>query len=493
MKSLKSGLCMIFVVVLIFSIAGCNKSDATKGDVSKEGKLVFLTTGDTAANAIKPGDRIIEEINKRLGIDLEVQFVPEGGFEKINVAIASGDYPDVVTANYPSSALKQWIDEGILIPLNDYLPEMPTVKQRLEQSLSWTAVDGKYYGYPFIGETSNASLAYRADWLEKLGIQPPETIDEFYEALKAISAQGDDIYGLTAQKDSRFDFVFFAYGLPHGDYVLNKEGKVVPFFEHPSFEQGLVFLRKLWDEKLLDLEFLLNDTQQREQKFYQGKVGFMEAPLYRHVNRIEGNLQKVDSNGKLGYMHPPAGPDGTRGMSIAKKSGLFTGVTKKAANPEKAAKFIEFMVSEEGRELLQLGIEGVHYTKNGDEIIYHEEEREKDSFASDGWSHPLAWGSVAWPLSENYLPQTEPESDRAKESVEIATENMIPNLVNVTTNEEIENNSILDEIFNQYFIEMITGKIDIEEGMAKLSEKWRDQGGNKVLDAVNKTYKEQNN
>lgn len=504
MKSIQkkwlTGACALIVLT---SAAGCGNNEAGGSSATddKPVKLVFLTPGDTAANPIGPDDRIIAEINRRLGIDLQVQVVPEGSYEKINVSIATGDLPDVVTINYPSPSLSQWIEEGILVPLNDYFDVMPTVRGKIEQRLTWTAVDGKYYGYPFIEERSNTTIAYRADWLEKLGLKPPETLDEFYHAMKEIAAKDpdgngkQDTYGLTATKstgfNSSFNFIFYAYGLPHGDWVLNEQGEVVPIFEHPAFRQGVEFIRKLWDEKLLDPEFLLNDTQQREQKFYQGKVGFMGAPLFRHVGRLEASLQKVNPEGKLGFMAPPAGPDGKRGMANAPKNGLFTAVTSHAQDPEKAAKFIEFMLSPEGRDLLKLGIEGIHYTKDGDKIIYNEEERAKDGFASNGWSHPLAWGSVVWPLGENYLPETEPQADRARESVEIATANIVPNLLNVTTQEEVEYGGILGELFNQYYTEMITGKREIDAGIAELSRKWREQGGDAVLKAVNQAYQEQ--
>ncbi|MCS7460445.1 extracellular solute-binding protein [Paenibacillus doosanensis] len=503
----KKGMLVTLTAVLPLSAAACSSGgtdtkQAGDGKSSdKPTKIVFLTPGDNAAMGIKSGDRIVAEINKRLNIDLEVKFVPENGYEKINVAMATGDLPDVVTINYPSPSLNQWIDEGMLVPLNDYLPSMPTIKEKLDKNLQWTAVNGKYYGYPFIEERANTALTYRADWLDTLGLKPPKTLDEFYQTLKAIATKDpdkngkNDTYGLTGQKstgfNTSFNFVFYAYGMPHGDWVLDDAGKVVPIFEHPAFKQGVQYLRKLWDEKLIDPEFLLNDTQQREQKFYQGKVGFMAAPLFRHVNRIETSLQKVNPEGKLGYSAPPAGPDGKSGMNIAAKTGLFTAVTKNAKNPEKAAKFIEFMLSKEGRDLLELGIEGVHYTKQGDKINYNEEERAKDGFASNGWAHPLAWGSVIWPLGEYYLPQTEPQADRARESADIATKSIVPNLINTTTPEEVEMSGVLGELLNQYYIEMITGKRDIDAGLTELSKKWRDQGGNKVLDAVNKAYQAQ--
>jgi putative aldouronate transport system substrate-binding protein len=506
MGNKKKWLALPLSAALAVTTAGCGSADKESASGTDNGsapvKIVFLTPGDTAAKAIQPGDRIIAEINKRLGIDLEVKVVPESGFEKINVAMATGDLPDIVTINYPSASLSQWIAEGMLVPLNQYLPQLPTIKAKLEKDFAWTAVNGNYYGYPFIEtERTNTTLTYRADWLETLGLKPPQTLDELYQAMKAIT-QNDpdkngkaDTYGLTANKstgfNTSFNFILYAYGLPHGDWVTDSSGKVVPIFEHPAFKQGVEYIRKLWNEKLIDPEFLLNDNQQREQKFYQGKVGFMPAPLFRHVNRLESSLQKVNPQGKLGYMQAPAGPDGKRGMISTPKSGLFTAVTKQAKNPEKAAKFIEFMLSKEGRDLLQLGLEGVHYTKQGDTITYNEEERAKDGFSSNGWSHPLAWGSVVWPLTVNYLPQTEPQADRAKQSVEVASKGIVPNLVNVTTPEEVEMGGVLGELFNQYYLEMITGKREIDPGIAELSKKWRDQGGAKVLDAVNKAYQAQ--
>lgn len=296
------------------------------------------------------GKGSVQRIHSRLGIDLEVKIVPEQSFDKINVAMATGDLPDVVTINYPSYSVNQWISEGLLVPLNDYLPSMPAVKQRLDE-LAWTAVDGKFYGYPFIEtERSNSALAYRADWLERLGLTPPSTLDEFYEVLKAFKTQDPDqngqhdTYGFTTSKPgtTSFDFIFYAYGMPYGDWALDENNQVIPRFEHPSFQEGMAFIKKLWDEQLIEPEFMLNDIQMKEQKFYQSKVGMMDAALFRHVNRIESSLQKVVPEGKLGYMGPPAGADGNAGMKAMPKSGLFTAVTTNAKNPEKAALFIEF-------------------------------------------------------------------------------------------------------------------------------------------------------
>ncbi len=508
MKRMLRMVSLLTIISMLAAIAAACTKDASSqsegGDSAYE--LTYLTTGDQAAKPLQPNDRIIAEINKRLGIKLNVQIVPEGAVDKINAAFASGDLPDVVTTKFPSEAVSQWINEGIIIPIDDYLDVMPTVKQKIENNgLQWTSVNGKYYGYPFISQMtrSNYTVQFRADWLEKLGIQPPQTLDEFYEALKAVTTRDpdgngkNDTYGFSTNKPnageaiSAFNFVFFAYGLPYGDWALDDKGNVIPTFEHPAFKQGMAYLRKLMDEKLIEPEFMVNDRPMKEQKFFQGKVGFMEGPLFRHVNRIESGLQKVNPEGKLGWAAPPAGPDGKRGMPRKPKGGFLTAITKEAKNPKKAAEFIEFLLSKEGRDLLQLGIEGIHYTREGDKIIYNEAEREKDGFAANGWAHPLAWGNVTWPIDENYLPQTEPQLERAKQSVELASKYIMPNLVATMTPAEIKYGSALNDLYNQYFLNMLNGKIDIDKGVEELGQKWRQQGGDEVLKQVTEAYKKQ--
>lgn len=486
--------------------ASASNSNSSSAKASEEPyELVYLTTGDQGAKPLVPNDRIIAEINKRLNIKLTVKIAPEFSYDKINVAIASGDLPDVVTTQYPSSSVSQWIKEGILVPLNDYFDKLPTIKAKLDNGLQWTAVDGKYYGYPFVSgmEKSNYTVQFRKDWLDKLGLQYPKTLDEFESTLKAFVEKDPDgngkadTFGYITNKPvpgdalTAFDFVLYAYGLPDADYVLNDKGEVIPRFEHPAFKAGIEELRKWYKEKLIDPEFILYDRPAKEQKFFQSKAGVMDGPLFRHVSRIEGSLKQVNPDGVLGYAPPPTGPEGKQGMATRPKTALFTAVTNKAKNPEKAAEFIEFMLSKEGRELLELGIEGTHYTKHGDKITYNEAEREKDGFAPNGWAHPLAWGNVSWPIDEDYLPQTELNIDRAKDSVKVASQYFVPNLITRKTDAEIEYGKAVNEVYNQYFVDLLKGKLDVDKGIAELDKEWRQAGGDEILKSVNEEYKKQ--
>ena len=73
------------------------KTESSKTEASSKTedrvKLRWLTTGDAAAKAIKPDDRIIAAINEKLGIDLTVEIVPEANTEKVNVPWLPETFP----------------------------------------------------------------------------------------------------------------------------------------------------------------------------------------------------------------------------------------------------------------------------------------------------------------------------------------------------------------------------------------------------------------
>ncbi len=483
------------------SSSGSDGSSAAADTSSGERvPLRWLTTGDTAAEVIKSDDRIVEEINNRLGIDLTVEIVPEGNTEKVNVAMASGDFPDIVTGGYGTSATQQWIDDGMVISMNDYMDANPSLKERLE-TYEWSAIDGSYYGIPFITQynASNALIIMRQDWLDNLGLSYPETLDDMKAVLEAFTFDDpdgngqNDTYGFTSDKISSanstpFDWVFFANGLKYADYALDENDNVIPWFEDPAFIPSMEYIKGLWDSGVVGPELMLNDSAKKEEKFYQGKVGSFIGTVYRHVTRHENSLRELNPDGAIAYGPAPKGESGTFGLSKQGKGGMMTCITAACKNPDKAAAFLDLMVSEEGNNLLRLGIEGIHYTMDGDEIVFNEEERAKDAFSPDGWAHALAWGSFYWPLESNYIPPTDPNRERMQKSVEIATGSQVKNLINSRTAIEIEKASVVDDVFVQYFNDMLQGKIGIEEGAQKLSADWRSQGGEEILEAVNAVY-----
>lgn len=474
---------------------------ASSGSAGERVPVKWLTTGDQAARAIKPGDRIIQAIDDRLGIDLQVQTVPEGNVEKVNVAMASGDFPDIVTGAYGTSATQQWIDSGIVIPINGYMESQPAIREYMKD-YEWSDTDGKYYGLPFITQMNSANLlvVMRKDWLDKLNLEYPETLEDMKNVLTAFTKDdpdGDgkaDTYGYTCPKpDSAgatpFDWVFFANGLPYADYSLDAGDHVIPWFEDPSFIPSMKYIKDLWDGGVIDPEFMLNDRPKAEEKFFQGKSGSLLGATYRHIIRYDNSLKQLFPESSTAYGPSPKGPEGKFGLSRQGKGGMMTCITTACKNQDKAAEFLNFMVSKEGNDLLRLGVEGIHYTRENGNIVLNEEERAKDAFSPDGWAHALAWGSFYWPLEADYIPANDPDRTAELDTVKVAVQCQVKNLVKQKTPAEISDGSAVNDIFIQYFSDMLQGKVSIEEGAGRLSKDWRSQGGDKILEEVNAAYK----
>lgn len=497
---------LLLTASVSLACCACGAGDRPSASDGDRPTIKWLTTGDAAARPIAEDDRILQAIEDKLGINLEVNIVPEGNVDKVNVQMASGDFPDIVTGSWGTSATQQWIDDGIVIPLNDYFDTNEAIKSWCEKDYNWTAFDGKFYGIPFINQynAANSLIMMRQDWLDKLGLKYPSTLEEMKDVLYAFTDSDpdgngqNDTYGYTAGKPdsvtgiTNFEWVFFANGLTYADYAMDAEGNIIPWFEYEGFIPSMKYIKDLWDHGAIDPEIMMNDGVKSEEKFYQGRAGSVVRPMYRHVSRHENSLHQLFPDASIVYGRPPMGPDGSFGLSKQGKNGMLTCVTSACKNPDKAVAFLNFMISEEGTNLLRLGIEGTHYTKNADgTITYNEEERAKDAFSPNGWSHALTWGSFAWPLEAGYMPDTEPDKDRALESVKLATEAQLPNLMKTKTPTEISSGKALNDIFIQYFSDMLQGKISIEDGSKELSEKWRAQGGDKLLEEVNQLHKAQ--
>ena len=94
---------------------------------------------------------------------------------------------------------------------------------------------------------------------------------------------------------------------------LDDSGNVIPWFEDDGFVPAMTYIKDLWDSGFVDKELMLNDSTKKEEKFYQGRVGFIPATLYRHVSRQENSLQELNPDATIVYDLPPAGEDGSFG------------------------------------------------------------------------------------------------------------------------------------------------------------------------------------
>jgi putative aldouronate transport system substrate-binding protein len=229
-------------------------------------------------------------LEERTNVQADFQVVSGADYDqKLNVLLASGDYPGVMLhTRFNLTELQLYGSEGILMPLNDYIDtwghEFKRVMEEypLVESVS-TLPDGNIYGLAnvtgsFHGQASVKMWVYMP-WLEKLGMDIPQTTEEFEAMLTAFkendlngNGKPDEIplagspSGYNSQID-RFLMNSFIYNDIWRDRsrTLVRDGTIIAAFSQPEWREGLRYIKGLYDKGLLAAESFTQDAAQLKQ------------------------------------------------------------------------------------------------------------------------------------------------------------------------------------------------------------------------------------
>ena len=317
------------------------------------------------------------------GINLEIEAVSyEDSQEKINLAMAGGDYPDVFMTLEPD-VVKYGVKEGMLIPLDDLIEKnMPNFMANASYTLdSIRQSDGKIYGLPSINEAYHVMYGNKM-WmnsykLNEMGLSVPTTTREFYDVCKAYLEKNPNGVAIGDMNDNAaINWLMNAFILtpddPHGSHdktnsakcIVSPDGKVISAATQPQFKEGLKYIKSLYDMGA----------------FYEGNFSNTEDGLRSLINQ-DGepvlffphlySAKYIDSTASNEmYRHyealsPVEGPEGVRVTPYYYNDGLYENrfvITDKCENPEVALRFIDWFYQPKSYVMAQYGTEeGVDY------------------------------------------------------------------------------------------------------------------------------------
>ncbi len=163
-------------------------------------------------------NKITRRLEEELGIKIKYDWiVPQDQFNtKWNLTIASGNLPDVMRMNVRQ--FQELSTADAILDVTKYVDEYasPALEWLYELDEGFTrdasTVNGKLYSVPITGTSPNNTplLWIRKDWLDRVGLEVPTTIDEFMEVARAFRNNDPDgngkkdTYGLAMNKTSRF-------------------------------------------------------------------------------------------------------------------------------------------------------------------------------------------------------------------------------------------------------------------------------------------------
>lgn len=220
--------------------------------------------------------------------------------DKMNLAITTGEYPEVFMRRMTMQNEELNGAQGVFIDLTDLIDKyMPNLKKLMEEDpylkAAMTTESGEIFSLPYYYKTvgGNPHQVFMYDgWLKEAGFDDvPETVDEFYDLLVALSkldinGNGDlnddiplgawDVY--LQQKFLIPAFTGYTNNFDTGyNFDVDKNGKVVFIPLEPSYREFLEYTNKLYKEKLLDQEIYTQNADQWLAKLKENRCGIFNA------------------------------------------------------------------------------------------------------------------------------------------------------------------------------------------------------------------------
>ena len=310
----------------------------------------------------------LKQIQEKLNINLKIDWITANQYsDKFSTLVASNNLPDAYVILQPDF-LKYQSKEIFLDvkPLLDQYPDLS--KYSTEEYLKIGNPSGKYYGLTWYVEPTRASLTVRKDWLEKLHLEVPKTIDEYYEVAKAFTLQDpdgnnkNDTIGLSFSIDpatvnfQHFMFYTGAFGI--ANQWKEQNGELIPMqVQAEEWKAFLAWMHKGYAEGVIDKDFVTNKGNTMDQLFNAGKLGIKDADYYQMKNDIDRVL-----------LAPPIGPNGNQAVETYSTADRKVVINAKidAQKQQRLLKLMDYLFSDEGHDLVSIGVEGVDYKKNAD-------------------------------------------------------------------------------------------------------------------------------
>jgi putative aldouronate transport system substrate-binding protein len=295
--------------------------------------------------------------------------------DKVSVLAASNSLPDVYRIR--PEDYSQWRDKKVFLDVKPYLSQYPNLTKHLpEDAYKQLNTKDAYFGIPYYTIPHLWSIGIRKDWLDKLNLKMPDTVDEFYEVAKAFATKDPDGNGkadtagftVLINPDGTFgnaQYLQSAFGL--GNEWALKDGKLVAAQAQTQELKAFIgFLRKAYAEGVLDKDFLVMKSADARNKLWKGQLGIQIVNPNEVLRLDVPNTQKNAPGASIVQLAPPKGPTGIRGLQTDS-----SGQTKVVINnnidskkQQRILKLLDYMLSDEGYDMIKNGVEGVDYKKN---------------------------------------------------------------------------------------------------------------------------------
>lgn len=450
---------------------------------------IKMTVNFDGKEAPKNGNDVELAIEKYTNTNIEINVIASNDYcTKLPVMIASGEMPQVISScGAPiQSNLISAIQGDTFWDITDLIKDYKNLSSMPQLSYDNVKVDGRLYGIPRARPVSRNTFVYRQDWLQKLELKEPQSIDEFYNVLKAFTEDDPDgnnkkdTYGMSIVivGNAFIPELGVAFGAPN-NWGLN-DGKIVKAEETAEYLESLKFLKKLYDEGIINRDFASIDRAKQEGDFENGKSGSLNVTT-NTVLGFEARVKKVNANAAIDFFSALEGPNGTRLIGDRGSNGILMFPKSSVKTEEELKQLLSFfdkLGDHEMADLLEWGIQGVHYElKDGKPVRLNQERY--DNEISFPYNKPLVTTPLTALKTQGDL---DPISSKALEVETANTAFAVADPTMVLISETwTQKGAELVQLLTDAKVKFIMGKID-ENGWNKELDKYRKAGGTQAAE-----------
>lgn len=503
---------------------------------------VTITTvwGIDPALTFKNGETIENNVATRwaletLGIRIEtlwsVTDTNNAFVTKMRLMMASGQQmPDVVTVGDEQLA-HDLIDSGLFREVGTLFDAYANEKWKQAMALDphvWDPYirNGQRMGIPVLDYAYNHDylLWIRQDWMDKLGLEAPKTLDDLEKVMEAFKYNNpdglspDQVIPLSIGFKNTFNtwmgdpsWVFGAFGTIPEQWNLTSEGTLEWGSIHPGAKQALETLKRWRDKGYIPAEAALWDENKTAEPAVAGVAGIIPGPYWMSGWPLQDTAKNVPH--AVWKPYPiPAGPDGKAGRHGTRFTNGVTLISKDAKHPEALFTYqnylFEHLADPEPGSQWDIGVfKGYDYDLDengnpvyGDDIPGGAVNINRYWLVRDGARIPdaqmkallrLADGKepetrLEKELKNNYGPETPLAAKVLLSQPDISYIDMFSGPPTPTMKERLD---YLKKIELQTFSEIIYGQRSIDE-FDRFVENWKSSGGDQMTKEVNEWFEQ---
>lgn len=320
-----------------------------------------------------------------LGINVVYDWVSadaEAYNTKWNMAMAQNNLPDFGMVN--AEQYKMLSDAGLVMDMTDIFEEYASdmYKEFLDAdggaTRGYSTQNGRLMGLPLTGAQPDSIAVFyiRKDWLDKVEMEVPTTIDGLVEAAQAFTDNklgGEGTYGLVLQKDAFAGWVRGAkgfangYGAYPGAWVKDDSGKIIYGSTSEKMIEPLLKLQEMYKNGLINQDFAVTESSIAMEDVVGGKVGIAYDTFYNGSGA--GDNMKNDPEAEWVIAEIPT-VDGSAAIAqgaVSRSNFMF--VNKDCEHPEAVVKLLNLEIAKMNSEDQETVLKYTTHTSPIDETV----------------------------------------------------------------------------------------------------------------------------